>query len=426
MPQITIDRRSVAALPRVDRTTAFYDFRLTGFGIRVGASGAATYFVEYRPGQGGRSVNKKRISIGRDSPAFRADAARTKATALLHQIALGDDPGLARAVRRQAVTVAELLDAYVSERIAVTRKPATLILFEGHVRNWLKPELGNRIAVDLTKADVARLHRTIGATKKVTANRLVELVRAAFTYGAEHGLLPEEHRNPAKGVDRFVEHGRERFLSTDELATLGRSIALAESEGLPWTVDPTKRSKHVPKANQATKVDPFAAAAIKLLILTGARLREILHLEWSSVDLERGLLRLKDSKTGPKVILLAPAAVSIIEQLPRVGRYVIAGRQTTDETGRAVYLARHDLKKPWAAMTKHADLDGVRLHDLRHTYASFAASSGMGLQVVGRLLGHSNPATTARYSHFADDPLRRASDAISQVINASLNTTTSL
>lgn len=112
MPQLLIDRRSVAQLAPVTRTTTFYDTRLTGFGIRLGPSGVATYFIEYRPGDGGRSVNKKRISIGRASDAFRADAARSKATEFLAQITLGTDPASVRAERRQAVTVSDLLDAY--------------------------------------------------------------------------------------------------------------------------------------------------------------------------------------------------------------------------------------------------------------------------------------------------------------------------
>ncbi|WP_426050373.1 tyrosine-type recombinase/integrase [Brevundimonas sp. SL161] len=420
MPTLLIDRTTVAALPVPERTTVYYDTKLPGFGLRVTASGVRTYIVEYRPGAGGRQTNKRRISIGRDSPAFRADAARKRATDELARVRLGADPGAARAERRRAATVSDVLDAYLSERIAVTRKASTHSIFEGHIRNWIRPELGTRIAVEVTRADVAKLHKKVGATKKVTANRIVALLHAAFAYASKHDLIPEDHRNPAHGVDRFTETGRERFLSSEEIGRLGDSMRLAETSGLPWSIDPTKKTRHVNTSVSATKVDPFALAAIRLLMLTGARLREILNLTWSEVDLERGALHLRDSKTGSKAILLGPAALEILRNLPRLGKHVIPGRGTPGETGNLVYLPRRDLKKPWAAITVHAGLPGLRIHDLRHSFASFGAASGLGLQVVGKLLGHANPSTTARYSHLADDPLRRASDAISGSIAAAM------
>jgi len=157
--------------------------------------------------------------------------------------------------------------------------------------------------------------------------------------------------------------------------------------------------------NRITNIGPHAAAALRLLIFTGARLREILDLQWDHVDLQRGLLFLPDSKTGKKTIVLGVAALAVLENLPRLGKFVIAG--TDNDKPRA------DLQRPWALVSKRANLAGLRLHDLRHSFASVGAGSGFGLPVIGKLLGHSNSKTTERYAHLAADPLRRASDAIS-------------
>src|SRR5262249_55622294 len=156
-----------------------------------------------------------------------------------------------------------------------------------------------------------------------------------------------------------------------------------------------RTAKHAPKeADRRTKVGPHAAAAVRLLILTGARLRE-----WEHVDLERGLLFLADSKTGKKAIVLNAPALDILANLPRVGTYVIAGQAagTNDEKPRS------DLNRPWRAIVKRARLSGLRIHDLRHTHASVGAGLGLGLPIIGKLLGHTQPSTTARYAHLDAD-----------------------
>jgi integrase len=145
-------------------------------------------------------------------------------------------------------------------------------------------------------------------------------------------------------------------------------------------------------------------------------LREVLHLKWEHVDFERGLLLLPDSKTGKKTIVLNAPALSLLEGLTRVGIYVIAG----DSAATINERPRADLKRPWTAVSRRADLDGVRLHDLRHNFASFGAGGGMGLPIIGKLLGHTQPQTTARYAHLHADPLRRASDAIGATIAAAM------
>jgi integrase len=214
-------------------------------------------------------------------------------------------------------------------------------------------------------------------------------------------------------VARFKETARERFLGIEELERLGQAIREAENIGLEWDIDETSpNAKHIPKAIRTTKVSKSAAAAIRLLILTGCRLGEILTLKWEYVDFNRAALFLPDSKTGKKTVILNAPALAVLSGLDRVGPYVIPGGN--------IEKPRSDLKRPWAAVLKRAGLSGVRLHDLRHTYASFGAGSGLGLPIVGKLLGHSQPSTTARYAHLDNDPLRKAAERIGADLAAAM------
>jgi integrase len=233
-----------------------------------------------------------------------------------------------------------------------------------------------------------------------------------FSWGSTHGYVPEAF-NPASRIEKYQEKRRERFLSSVEIERIGEALREAETIGLPWEPDPNKKSKHAPKdESRRVKVSAEAVAAIRLLLLTGARLREILHLRWEYVDFERGLLLLPDSKTGRKTIILNAPALLILEGLDRISEYVIPGEDPEKP--------RSDLKRPWAAVSARAGLKSVRLHDLRHTHASFGAGSGMGLPIIGKLLGHTQSATTARYAHLDADPLRRASNKIGGAIAAAL------
>jgi integrase len=206
-------------------------------------------------------------------------------------------------------------------------------------------------------------------------------------------------------------------LTSEELAQLGDTLREGETIGLPYSVDETKpTAKHAAKADyRRVKLDPYAVSALRLLILTGARLREILHAKWEQVDVERGLIFLADSKTGKKPLYLSAAAQKVLADLPRIqgNPHVIAGAKAG--------APRSDLKKPWAAVSRAAGLEGVRLHDLRHSFASFGAGASLGLPIIGKLLGHSQPATTARYAHLDADPMHRAVDTIGSTISAAMD-----
>jgi integrase len=410
LPTIRITKRTVDALLPEARPVIYFDTEVKGFGVRVMPSGVRTYVLEYRPAGGGRTAAKRRLKLGRHSESFTADQARIKAIAEHRKVLGGEDPAQRLADHREAPTVAELADAYLSEEIEPKKKAGTAALYRIYFDKHVTPLIGTTKAHAVTFALMARLHREIGKAKPVTANRVLNVVSGLYTW-AEKGARTPSMPNPAKGHDRFRESAAERFLSTAELQALGDAIREAETVGIAWTVDRGKQNaKHIVKAENArTIIEPPAAAAIRLLLFTGARLREILHLKWSEVDQERGLLTLADSKTGRKPIVLNAPALAVLSSIKRGGVYVIKG--DPPEPGQAE-KPRADLKRPWALVTKRAGLEGLRLHDLRHTFAAFGAGGGMGLPVIGKLLGHKNTETTQRYAHLADDPLRRASESI--------------
>jgi integrase len=263
--------------------------------------------------------------------------------------------------------------------------------------------------------DVAKLHAKLAATP-YEANRALALISAMWNWAARRGEVSLAD-NPAKGIERYPEHRSERFLTSDELARLGDALREGETVGLSYEVNESKpKAKHAPKAaKRRVKLDPYAVAAIRLLILTGARLREILDAQWQHVDFERGVIFLPDSKTGRKTLYLSAAALEVLSSLPRIegNPHIIAGAKEG--------VPRADLKKPWAAVTRAAGLQGVRLHDLRHSFASIGAGASLGLPIIGKLLGHSQAATTHRYAHLDADPMRRAPEAIGSTIAAAMD-----
>jgi integrase len=319
-----------------------------------------------------------------------------------------------RRAARSVPTFRDVADRFLSEHVTKKRKQRTFESYNTLIRNHIVPAIGSLRIIDLRRVDLDRLHSSMGAMPGA-ANRALSLVSAIWNWAAKRDLVRFEE-NPARGIERNPERAKERFLSTLELGRLGDALRLAETTGLPYAVDESgPKAKHAAKPEKRLRrLDPFAVAAIRLLLLTGARLREILHARWSEVDVERGIIFLPDSKTGRKPLLLSGAAQAIIADLPRIegNPYVIAGERSGP---------RADLKRPWAAITHAANLPGVRLHDLRHSFASIGAGASLGLPIVGKLLGHTQPQTTARYAHLDADPLRRAADTIGAVIDAAMN-----
>jgi integrase len=385
-----------------------WDESCRGLVLLVRASGAASWTYRYRPREGGA---RRRVKLG-DYPTVGLAEARRRADKYRGKVADGADPQGEVKAKRKAPTLSALIERYLDEAVAPHKKPGTLALYKIYLRNMIEPGLGAKRAASITKNDVAVLHRSLGAGTPVSANRAMVTLSGLYTWADRFDLVPKGY-NPTRGIEKFRETSKERYLSNDELARLGSTLKIAGEEGLPWP-DVGGNSKHERKAeNRKTKLGPHVTGAILLLLFTGCRLREILHLRWSEVDLDRGLLLLPDSKTGRKTVILNAAAVEVLTKLPRVGEFVIAG-DARDKP-------RSDLKRPWDLIRYNAKLEGLRIHDLRHSHASIGAGLGLGLPIIGALLGHRHPDVTQRYAHLDNDPLRTASNKIGVQLVETLN-----
>lgn len=440
MATVRLTKRTIEAIRPEAKRAFWYDTELKGFGLKIEKSGSMTWLVEYRPGAGGRGSVKRRVTIGKVG-TLTPEQARDIAKNILAKVHAGEDPALLKIEAKATKSVSELCDQYLEEaekghiisKRGEPKKASTLASDRGRIARHIRPLLGKKLVRDVTRQDIERFLRDVASGKTAvdiktskhgraivtggqgTATRTVRLLGGIFSYAIRLGMRPD---NPTHGVAKFADKQGGRFLNTTELDQLGAALIEAETIGISWlTDDNAKGAKHLPKKadDRRTLLSPHATAAIRLLILTGCRLSEILNLEWKQVDFERGLLLLPDSKTGAKVVMLAAPALEILAAVPRIegNRFVIAGD--------GIDKPRSDLKRPWAMVKRAAALEDLRLHDLRHTYASYCAAAGMGLTIVGRLLGHKDVRTTNRYSHFEAGPLQRASNATGNTISTAMN-----
>ncbi len=383
----TLTNRAVAAL-RVERDTVFWDRDLPGFGIRVYPSGGKVYIAQAR--EPDRTV--RRVTVGRHD-VLHADRARRRAALIIARIRAGEDPvPLPLAARHNGgPTVADLAERYLEEHAAVRLKPRTQRRVRGMLDNHILPALGRLPLEAVERRDIVEFHRKL-SDRPVTANKCVKLLSHMYRLGAGWGLAPEGF-NPCRSVEKYPERTRERFLTDAEFARLGRVLDEAVDSG------------SLPLA---------AATAIRLLMLTGCRKSEILTLRWTEVDLDAGELHLRDSKTGPRAVQLPPTAVRLLEALPRKKGcpWVFPGN---DRDGR---YSGSGLDHAWRTVRAAAGLEDVRLHDLRHSFASRALALGETLPVIGKLLGHSDIETTARYAHLAQDSIHGTAERIAVSIAA--------
>lgn len=309
-----ITKSSVDGLKPSGARFVFWDTELKGFGVRVSTKRRKTYVVQYRlNGRAGRSQQVKLGVHGQITP----DQARKQAQQVLGEIAAGVDVAAEKRRRRRehrdAITVEECWRSFLDVHVRTKLKPASISGYEQLFERIIVPGIGSRLVKELTFGDVERLHHSRRSTP-FQANRAVAVLSKMMNWAIRAGHRPDR-QNLCKGLERFRERKRQRFLSEAELAALGAAIRQAETEGVPWDFDTDKpTSKHLRKdaAECRSLLSPFAAAAIRLLVFTGARLREILHLQWAHVDLAAGVLRLPDSKTGEKTIALNPPSIAIL------------------------------------------------------------------------------------------------------------------
>lgn len=365
--------------------TYLWDSVLRGFGLKVTPKGRRVYFVQYR--MGGRAGRTRRLTIGVHG-SVTPEFARSQAQSILRMVSQGIDPMAEKDARKVEQTVGALLDQFLVEHAGSKLKARSSIEYRRLLEKQVPAQFKRKPITEVARPDLSKLHYSMRDTP-YQANRVLAVLSKFFNWCEKNGFR-KDHTNPALHVDRFKEEKRKRYLSEAELARLGE--VLAEEE-------------------RREGVNPFVIAAIRLLSLTGARLNEILTLRWEHVDTENHILRLPDSKTGAKTIYLNPPALQVLDSIPRIdgNPYVICGGRE------GAYLV--NLQKPWSRIRSVAGLDDVRIHDLRHSFASIAVASGMSLPLIGALLGHSQPQTTARYAHLADNPLKAAAAAIGERIS---------
>ena len=406
-----LTKRAVDALaPNAQRDFIVWDAQIKGFGVRVTPAGRKSFVVGYRA-HGCRQF--RRLALGAYG-VLTVEEARARARRHLAQVADGADPGASRRAAKDAPNVRDLGAAFLAD-VSARNKPGTAVESR---RLWTKhivPGLGNVKVAAVTPADVSRLHRAMRDTP-YQANRVLALLGVFFSFAEREGIT-SRGTNPGREVQLYPEHSRERFLTRDEWSRLGEALRRAELSGLPPA--PRKRrkpvtaptAKHRPKsADTPIPSNPFAIAAVRLLACTGCRRGEILSLRWDAVDFERGYLRLASTKTGKSVRPLAQSAAALLASLPReVGSpYVFPG------TSPGVHLKT--IARVWTAVRDAAGLADVRIHDLRHSFASVSATEGDSMLIIRSLLGHADIATTQRYAHLADRPVNDAADRTAAII----------
>lgn len=422
--KLKLTKTAVEGLAALPSNYVAWDTDQPGFGVRVRANtGTKTFIAMYRVEGSGKQRMLTIAPVGK----LTVEEARKEAKRAVAKAVTGEDVAADRQAKKVELTVAELCDEYLREGVA-SKKASTLLGDRGRIERHIKGlDLGKMKLGDVTRRDVERFMREVTDGKsavvedgrhivkggKSAATRTVRLLGGIFTFAVDRGYI---ETNPRLGVKLPEDGASERFLTADEFARLGEVLVQAETVGLPWITDDAKKSKHLPTnpEDRRSPVDPSAVAAIRLLMLTGCRLREILHLRWQEVDMQRGILNLPDSKTGAKKVILGQAALDVLRALypDCAGQCVIAGADPDKP--------RSDLKRPWERITRAAGLDGLRLHDLRHSFASAAAEAGFDLLIIGKMLGHASTATTARYAHVVEASRARAADMTGDLISAAM------
>jgi len=395
MPTAKLTKRVVdrtEGSPTGDRWV--WDTELHGLGLKVTPNGRRIFFLKYRV-PGNRRTRK--YTIGPYGP-LTVDQARTEARRLLGDVATGIDPARERAREREAPLLADALRRYLKDH-AGTWRPRTQHEYDRQAEQLIIPALGTSRVEEVTRADIATFLRRF-EKRPILGNRVLALLSAFFTWALRAGLRSDEI-NPAKYLPRHAERNRTRFLSAEEIGRLGATVTAAQAG--TWTDAEGKPLDRAPWQS---------VAAITLLLFTGCRRSEILNLRWSEVDLERGLLLLRDTKAGESVRPISPATRAVLEQLPK-GKP--EARVLPGTGGR-----RHEIKPAWTEIRRVAKLPDVRLHDLRHTVASRSQHAGHSLLVTGSLLGHRNLATTKKYAHLIPEPVQQAADRVSRELKALL------
>ena len=360
-----VDRLTVEA-----KDAVFWDRDLPGFGVRVHATGRKVYVVQSRGPAG-----LKRVTLG-PYAGVSIEQRRREAAEVIDRIKRGEDPLLPKPTPEP--TVADLAARCLSAEFGVRCKPATAKSYKMALDRHILPALGTMPLKEVGPAEAAALHHRMRGMPSM-ANRAVWVLYRLFVLAETWELVPRG-RNPCRHIDYYPEKSRERFLTPEEFRCLAAALRKFEARGSVWA---------------------SAVAALRLLMLTGCRTSEILSLRWDDVDRTAGVLRLRESKTGPRIVPLTSPVLAVLHRIERIEEvpWIIRNKSS----GRLTGLFSH-----WQRIRAEAGLDDVRVHDLRHSYASRALAIGESLTVIGRLLGHNKVETTAKYAHLVRDAEKAA------------------
>ena len=368
---LRLTTRIVDRLQVDDKDAIFWDRDLAGFGVRVHATGRKVYVVQSR----GRA-GLKRVTLG-PVAGLSFEQRRREAAEVIDRIKRGEDP-LPPAPAPEP-TVADLALQCLTAHVAVHCKPRTAEAYRTALDNHILPAFGTMLLKDVGRKEVGALHHRLRDTPAM-ANRVVWVLSKMFSLAEAWGMMPPG-RNPCRAVRLYKEQSRDRFLTPEEFRRVGAALRDFEADGSMW---------------------PPAIAALRLLMLTGCRTGEILTLQWDDVDRVASALRLRDSKAGPRMVPLTVPMLAVLDGIERIegNPWVIRSRKPD---ARLPGLAPY-----WRRIQATTGLEDVRIHDLRHSYASRALALGEGLTMIGRLLGHSKAGTTARYAHLVRDAEKAA------------------
>jgi integrase len=366
-----------------------FDPTLPGFGVRLTAAGKKLFIARARAGG-----KRHYFNVG-DADEVKLSQARRDADQMLRDLRDGRDPMLERAARRKAMeagdtTIKHLAERWMAEVVKPKRKPRTVEDYQPLVDQKIGPKLGHLLVSRIEWDDVNKWHKDMAKTPR-RANYAVAALKTLLHF-AERVKLRPPNSNPCKGIEFYRERARERYLSEAEIAKAAGAIAKAEKQG---------------------KIGPHAAAGLRLALFTGARSGEITAAKWAHFNRAQKIIRLPDSKSNePRTIHLSDAAMDVLAGVPRVEPFIIAGAKK-DEPFK-------NLGRSWIVARAYADLGDVRLHDLRHSYASLAARKGVSLLMIGKLLGHKVAATTKRYAHIDRDAAADINEQLGAAMTAAI------
>ena len=381
MPKLT--KRIIEALEAKDKDYLIFDSDLPCFGVRVMPSGRKYFLVQYRADR--RKVRRKSLGMVGVIPL---EEARKQALKILAAVQSGNDPVGEERAKRNALTVNDLAERFIEEHVNVHLKPRTADGYKRNLNKFILPMIGKLKITEVTRADIAAFHHS-RRNSPYEANRCLEIIFKMFNLAEMWGLRPDG-TNPRRHIKKYPEKKRERYLTPEETKRLGIALREMEAEGV---------ESH------------SAVNCIKLLLMTGCRLSEIQTLQWKFIDWDASVIRLPDSKTGARVIYAGEHVMELLQTIqahpdtPCNNPYVIYG------TIEGAHLT--DMQKPWRRIRKRAEIEDVRIHDLRHSFASYAVSQGMSLPIIGKLLGHTQVQTTARYAHLMSDTIKQAAGQVS-------------